>query len=306
MARQRKGAKSALEYGFVDGLKRAFRTMSIERAVRLGGAIGGAAMSFDRINRAVAERNLEIAFPAMGRGARLDILRGAYRNWGRMFAEFANFDRLTADNIGQYVTYDGLENFKRALARSHPRGCFILSAHFGNFELLSVAHALYGNRIAVMHRPLRNFHIDAAVRAHREYFGNRSLDRRGGGRGSIGLLRDGWLIAVALDLDTRRGVFVDFFSLPASTNDGLARLAMATRLPVVPAFIVREGSSAHHRIVVLPEVEVVYEGDREAATVENTQRFTAAIETMVVRHPDHWNWVHRRWKTRPAGEERFY
>jgi len=306
MARQRKGAKSTLEYGLVGALKSAFRTMKIERAVAVGGAIGGMAMSFDRINRHVAERNLEIAFPDLGHGARMDILRAAYRNWGRMFAEFANFDRLTTGNIRNYVTYDGWENFERALARSSPRGCFILSAHFGNFELLSVAHALYGHRTAVMHRPLRNVHIDTAVRAHRAYFGNHSLDRRGGGRGSIGLLRDGWLIAVALDLDTRRGVFVDFFSRPASTNDGLARLAIATGLPVVPAFIVREGASARHKIVVLPEVELVRDDDREAATVENTRRFTAAIETMVVRHPDHWNWVHRRWKTRPAGEERFY
>src|ERR1700722_20270028 len=111
MARQRKGAKSTLEYGLVRALKGAFRTMSLERAVKVGGAIGGVAMSLDKNNRHVAERNLEIAFPDLGRGARMAILRGAYRNWGRMFAEFANFDRLTTANIKSYVIYDGLENF---------------------------------------------------------------------------------------------------------------------------------------------------------------------------------------------------
>jgi Kdo2-lipid IVA lauroyltransferase/acyltransferase len=39
---------------------------------------------------------------------------------------------------------------------------------------------------------------------------------------------------------------------------------------------------------------------------ENTQRFTTSIETMIRRYPDHWNWIHRRWKTRPPGEPRFY
>jgi KDO2-lipid IV(A) lauroyltransferase len=307
MARQRKGAGSALEFHFVNALGRALRTLGLERAVRVGGKLGGAVMSLDRLNRPVAERNLEIAFPDSSREARLKILRQSYANWGRMFAEFVNFDRFTVSNIGRYVTYDGLEHFERGLARAHPMGCFILSAHFGNFELLSAGHALLGShRIAVMHRPLRNVHIDAAVRANRARFGNQSLDRRGGGRASIRLLREGWLIAVALDLDVRRGVFVDFFSMPASTNEGLARLAMATEIPVIPAFIVRQGASARHRITVLPEIEIVRDGDRDDAVVENTRRFTAAIESMVARHPDHWNWVHRRWKTRPPGEPRFY
>jgi Kdo2-lipid IVA lauroyltransferase/acyltransferase len=38
----------------------------------------------------------------------------------------------------------------------------------------------------------------------------------------------------------------------------------------------------------------------------NTQRYTTTIEEMVRRYPDHWNWIHRRWKTRPPGEQRFY
>jgi KDO2-lipid IV(A) lauroyltransferase len=70
--------------------------------------------------------------------------------------------------------------------------------------------------------------------------------------------------------------------------------------------MVREGDTARHRITVLPVIEVVKTGDRLESVRENTQRFTATIEAMVRRHPGQWNWIHRRWKTRPPGEPRFY
>jgi KDO2-lipid IV(A) lauroyltransferase len=75
---------------------------------------------------------------------------------------------------------------------------------------------------------------------------------------------------------------------------------------VLPAFMVRDGASAHHRITFLPIIETAPGSDRAAAVRESTQRYTSVIEGMIREHPDHWNWIHRRWKTRPPGEPRFY
>jgi KDO2-lipid IV(A) lauroyltransferase len=54
------------------------------------------------------------------------------------------------------------------------------------------------------------------------------------------------------------------------------------------------------------EIPLVESGDDERDVVENTARFTAAIERFVRRYPDQWLWVHRRWKTRPEGEAPLY
>jgi KDO2-lipid IV(A) lauroyltransferase len=70
--------------------------------------------------------------------------------------------------------------------------------------------------------------------------------------------------------------------------------------------MIRDGVKPRHAITFLPIIEVVRTGDREEAVRENTQRFTNAIEAIIRRYPDHWNWIHRRWKTRPPGETRFY
>jgi KDO2-lipid IV(A) lauroyltransferase len=305
MPRQIGSVRARIEYTGISAVTAALRAMPLERAVRAGARLGGWAMKFDRPNRPIALKNLEIAFPEMTTLARLNILRAMYRNWGRVLAEWTHVNELGPDNIEAYVTYDGFENLEEVRARSK-YGAFILTAHFGNIELLPIAHSLYGNPLAIVHRALRNPLVDAAICEERTRYGNRIIARKAGGREMMRMLRDNWMIAVALDLDVRKGVFVDFFGLPASTSDGVARLSLVTGAPVLPAFMVRQGDTVHHHIKILPAFYPEKRRDREAAVIEYTQRYSNTIEQMIRAHPDHWNWIHRRWKTRPPGEPRFY
>ncbi len=282
------------------------RSLPLERAVRTGAAIGAIALLFDFYNRSIAHRNLDLAFANLGLRERSSILRDTYRNFGRMAAEWVHFPELAVHNIDRYVTYTGREHWADAIERSQGRGILVLTAHFGNFELLSVAHSIYGNRIAIVQRPNRNPVLDYAVAARRQRFGNLTVARKGAAREVIRLLRDNWMVAIPLDLDTRHGAFVDFFGKPAATNPALARIAMATGAPVLPAFMVRQGTAARHQITILPLIDVRNSGDRSESINQYTQAFTAVIEGMVRRYPDHWNWIHRRWKTRPPHESRFY
>ncbi|MGH7906389.1 MAG: lysophospholipid acyltransferase family protein [Candidatus Binataceae bacterium] len=306
MARQIGLAQARLEYSGIRLFLGALRALPYERAIRAGAWLGSRAMTLDRGNRPIAMRNLEVAFPALEPQARLEILRNSYRNWGRMLAEWVHSDRLNRENIERYVTYENRDYREQAAALARGRGILLLTAHFGNFELLALAHSIYGNRIAFVHRPMRNPLVDSAMMRVRNRAGNHGIERRGAGRAIVNLLRQNWLVGVLLDLDVRRGVFVDFFSLAASTSGGLARMSMLTGAPVVPVFIVREGDSSRHRIIHLDPIEACGKTDHGDAIRENTQRYTAAIEFMIRRYPDHWNWIHRRWKTRPPGEPRFY
>lgn len=306
MARQIGALRGRVEWAGMAPLWAVLRALPLERAVRLGAAVGPIAMAFDRGNRSIAIRNLTIAFPEIDDAARLSILRDTYRNFGRMAAEWVHFFELNPGNIENYVTYEGREHWDEAIRLSNGRGILVLTGHFGNFELLSLGHSLHGNRIAIVQRPNRNPIIDRAVAARRLRNGNLTVSRKGAGREILKLLRQNWMVAVPLDLDVRRGVFVDFFSLKASTSDALARIAIASRAPVLPAFMVREGTSTRHRITLFPPIAAVRGDDRDDAVRDYTQQFTTLFEAMVRRHPDQWNWIHRRWKTRPPGEARFY
>jgi KDO2-lipid IV(A) lauroyltransferase len=306
MARQKRGLRERVEYAALMALKGVLARLPLQRAVRLGAASGRLAMAADRINRPVATRNLEIAFPEKDPRSRQTILLAMYRNFGRMAAEWVHFGDLTRGNIAQFVTYENREYWEEALRISGGRGVLAFTGHFGNFELLNAAHSLYGNPIAFVYRPLRNPYVDAEVAAARTRFGGRIISRQGAGREILRTLHDNWMVCIPIDLDVRKGVFVDYFSKPASATDAIARVAMASGAPVLPAFLVRDGASTRHRISLYPPIRVERRSDRYESVRQHTQRFTTIFEEMVRRHPDHWNWIHRRWKTRPPGEERFY
>jgi KDO2-lipid IV(A) lauroyltransferase len=306
MPRQISGARAWLEYAPFTALHHVFKRIPLEAAIKCGAALGILAAKFDRINRPVAMRNLEIAFPRATIRERLDILIATYRNWGRVAAEWCHLGEFTAQNIARFVVPDGIENLFRAQELSNRHGILLLSAHFGNFELLLRASSLYGFPLTVIQRPLRNPLIEAQISEARKQAGNTTLARTHAARTVLRLLQENRMVGVAIDQDVRRGVFVDFFSMPACTTEAPAKLAAASGAALLPIFIVREGDAPRHRIVVMPPLEPPREALRDEAIRLCTQRFTTMFEDMVRRYPDHWNWIHRRWKTRPPGESRFY
>jgi KDO2-lipid IV(A) lauroyltransferase len=160
----------------------------------------------------------------------------------------------------------------------------------------------------MVHRAMANPRVDRWLHALRARAGTHMIRKSRGAEGVLRALREQALLVLPIDQNSTRGlgVFVDFFGRQASTNAGMARIALRTDAPIVPVFIVREGRSARHRVHVLPILEVERSGDFAADVRRNTERFTAVFEEMVRRHPDHWLWMHKRWKTRPVGEPRLY
>lgn len=277
-------------------------------ALRIGAWVGDLFYFLDRRDRAIALVNLGIAFPDRTPAERRAMLRASVRNLGRTAAEICHLGSLTAATVRHYVTIEEPERWQATLARAAERGTLILTGHFGNWELLAYAHGLLGHPITLVHRPMNNELVDNAITDMRERAGTVSLPKKSAAKAALRALHRHQIVAIPADQNqTRRyGVFAELFGLPASTTPGPARLAMLSGAPVVPVFLVRVGDSDQHRIIVLPEVEMVKTGDREADVIENTRRCNAVFETMLRRHPEQWIWFHKRWKTRPLGEPRIY
>src|SRR5579863_4478618 len=122
MARQIGALRGWVEWAGMAPPWALMRTLPLERAVRVGAAVGALAMALDRPNRPIAMRNLGIAFPAMDEASRLALLRDTYRNFGRMAAEWVHFYELNPANIARYVSYTGEEYWRQALRISGGRG----------------------------------------------------------------------------------------------------------------------------------------------------------------------------------------
>jgi Kdo2-lipid IVA lauroyltransferase/acyltransferase len=278
-------------------------------AMRLAAGVAVLAIRFAGRIKRIGLTNLRIAFPEKSEAERMAILVASYRNLGRMAAECAHLRGMTAANVRERVTFDeGTIWTDEMLPHLQSQGILVLTGHFGNWEMFAYAYGLFGHPVSLVHQTIKNPLVDAFVEGMRSGGGTRLFRKNEAARGVLQALKDRRLVVLPLDQNQSRraGIFVDFFGLPANTSDGMARIALRTGAPIHPAFLVRDGDSARHRIVFLPRVEIVSMADRDSAARDLTQRCTAVLESMIRKHPDHWLWTHKRWRTRPLGEPELY
>ena len=256
--------------------------------------------------RQVGMRNLAMVFPEKSLTERRRILRGVFSSLGRQLAELCQFPRYTAENLGDVVVYDGLDNFQEAYSRG--KGVLFLTAHFGGWELSAFAHSLHGHWLHVVMRPMDNPYLDRLLQSYRTMHGNKVVPKDDFVRGLLGAMRAGETVGILMDTNMTppQGVFVDFFGIPACTASGLARIALRTDAAVVPGFTIWEKAMGKYRLRFDPAVQLIRTGNLEADVIANTQKFTTIIEEYARKYPDQWLWVHRRWKTRPEGEASLY
>lgn len=256
--------------------------------------------------RRVGMRNLELAFPGKSPSQRRKILRGTFTSLGRQLAEVCLFPRYTPGNVSRVIVYDGFENYERAHSRG--KGVLYLTAHLGAWELSAFAHSLQGHPLKIVMRGLDNPYLDSLIQRYRTMHGNSVVDKDNFVRGLLAAMKAGETVGLLMDTNMTppQGVFVKFFGIPACTASGLARIALRTDAAVVPGFTVWDPVLRKYRLRFEPAVKLVRTQDEEAAVVANTALFTKVIEDCVRRYPDQWLWVHRRWKTRPAGEPPLY
>ena len=306
--RTRSTVLDRLVFGVVRAAMGTLAALPLAVALRVAAGVALVAYACAPGLRRVGLTNLAIAFPDRPPAERRRILRTSVANLGRMAAELAHLPRLTDDDLRRMVVFEDEAWWAENIGAPRDTGGLILSGHFGNWELLVFAHGMRGFPVSMVHRAIANPLVDRWLNTLRARAGTRLVRKRHAAGGVLKALHDRELLVLPFDQNSTRGlgVFVDFFGKPASTNSGIARLALRSGAPVVPVFIVREGRSARHRVHVLPIMYVQRSGDLESDVTRITQELSDVFEGMVRRHPEQWLWVHKRWKTRPLGEAKLY
>ena len=301
-------AQELFEYAAVRALLSGLGALPRPAAVGAGRALGRAAYALAGGLRRTGARNLELAFPEMPAAERERVLRGSFESLGRQLGEFSQFPRATPERLRAVAEYDAEDVKLLDVARERGRGVIFLTSHLGAWEMLCFAHSALYEPLSFLVRPIDNPRIDRMVERLRTRFGNRPIDKGAAARTALKLLRQGGTLGVLADLNTqeREGVFVPFFGHLACTTAGVATLALRTDATVIPVcapwderrrkFVFRGG----------PVIELVRTGDDRRDVEVNTANFTAAIERHVRMFPEQWLWIHKRWKTRPAGEPDLY
>jgi len=221
-------------------------------------------------------------------------------HFAQMLFEVPHIFKLNVKNLHRYVHFENEEVLTEALAKG--KGCFILTGHFGNWELMSAAVTLrfQTSGIAVA-RPADFAPVEGLLMRLRTRFGTEIIPKKKAMKKLLMGTRTNKAMGILLDqnVDWYEGVFVQFMGQRACTNKGLALIAMKTGSPVVPVFSVRQ-PDGRYRIVFENEVDLVRSESKLADTEENTAEFNRIINKYIYWYPDQWFWFHKRWKTRPS------
>jgi Kdo2-lipid IVA lauroyltransferase/acyltransferase len=305
---KKSNAQMFVEYAAARAILSGLGALPRPWAVAAGRGLARAAYALAGGLRRTGMRNLELAFPEMSERERQRLLRASFLSLGRQLGEVSQFPRATPERLRRAVEYDAEDVKLLEAARERGRGVIFLTSHLGAWEILCFAHSVFYQPLSYLVRPLDNPRVEALVQSLRTRFGNEPIDKKAAARRALRLLREGGTLGVLADLNTqeREGVFVPFFGHLACTTAGVATLALRTDATVIPVcapwderrqkFVFRGG----------PIIELVRTGDDRRDVEINTANFTAAIERHVRMFPDQWLWIHKRWKTRPAGEPDLY
>lgn len=300
MASAVKRARQALETAGFAVLTGAVRRMSRRRAMRVGSAVGRFAFDRLRLRREVAIANVrERLQPAADQDA-VAIARGSYEVMARTFMDLVRGDRLSDQELWSLVSREETQ----ALAEIHSwgRGGFLVSGHFGNWELMVLAIRRLGVPVAAMAGDQSNQVVDRALRRLRERAGITPLSARSGLRDALRFVRKGGFVATLMDQDARhKGVFAEFLGQPASTHTGVLSMVLRTGAPLVPGVLVEHGDRYDFRLGPL------WEADPDRTNDENLRHgavhYNEWLEKEVRRAPESYFWAHRRWKTRPRADD---
>jgi KDO2-lipid IV(A) lauroyltransferase len=252
-----------------------------------------------RRRRHIARCNLDACFPGLDPREREQLLAGtlASNTTGALDTLRAWFAQPA--QLAGLADFSGLEYLEAA--RATRRGAVIVAAHYDSVELAIRLIADASPPIALMRRRYNDPCIDAAVDAGRGRYLARLVDKKDVA-GFCDVVREGGIALYAPDQNaSRRTAFVPFFGVPAATIDAIPGVLRRAGGAVLLMWC-RRLADGRFRLGLEPAPETW----REAEGAEVAAQYMAWIERKARDAPEQYLWVHRRFRTRPAGMPDLY
>ncbi|MGA9394074.1 MAG: lipid A biosynthesis acyltransferase [Azonexus sp.] len=264
----------------------------------LGWGLGRLLFVLARARRGIALTNLRLCFPEMPQPAREKLAR----------AHFVAFTRAVLDRtLGWWASRERLERTIRVTGTEYlnypdDRPLIVLCPHFVGLDAAGLRLSMLSKACSVFSNQSNPVFNQLLYRGRTRFNELLLLSRQEGMRRIVKALRDGYPFYYLPDMDFGRkeSIFVPFFGVQAATIPTLSRLVRLTGARVVPciAHQVPDG----YEVEIMPPWEN-YPGESVEADTAFVNRF---IESQVLRMPEQYFWLHKRFKTRPPGEQRFY
>ncbi|MES9899845.1 MAG: LpxL/LpxP family Kdo(2)-lipid IV(A) lauroyl/palmitoleoyl acyltransferase [Sedimenticola sp.] len=247
----------------------------------------------------IARRNIALCFDELEKEEQESLLKEHFEAIGMSMVETAMTWWGSDKRILSLAEIHGIEHLHKAL--DDGRGVILLTGHLTSMELAAHIMGLQG-RTGAMYRPMKNALMEYTIKNARGRHLTPLLPRDEI-RTMTSALREGRAIWYGFDQNYggNHSLFVPFFGVPASTITTTSRFAKMGNAVVIPFFPYRT-DKGRYRIEVHPPLDNFPSGDLEA----DTRRLNELLEEAIRKAPEQYLWIHRRFKTRPPGDDPVY
>jgi KDO2-lipid IV(A) lauroyltransferase len=281
-----------------------FHVFPVDLNLQTAKLLGNLMYTFDKKHRDRAMANLRRSFPEKSEAQCQELARRSMQQMVMLFVEVLFTTRLIRiDNWTRYVQLDNFREVQDILLRRE-RGVIMLTGHYGNWEILGYVLATLGFQTVSIARPLDNPYVSRFLFGVREKTGQRIIAKKGATPEITAALDKKLTVAFIADQNAgSKGMFVNFFGRLASTYKSIGLLAMEYNVPVVIGYARRVDDRFHFQAGTQDIIYPQDWKDQDDPLRYITQRYTKALEDIVRADPGQYWWVHRRWKSRPKGEQ---
>lgn len=298
----------ALEYAVVLVFAVFMRLWPRRLAVWGGGIFGLVAGVLLRHDRAVARANLDLVFGTeISRQRKRAMVWGSFRRIGQVLTGLFWSPRLTPAKIASIVDGEYFFQTLRSL-EARGKGAVLVTAHYGDWELLCHATAAAGLPILMITEPIPNPWLDRLITRLRGCTGNICIPPMYAMLKLFRALKRGQRVAMMCDVNGRRGrggVWVNFCNRPVFNGAALAELALRTDAAVVFAVTIPQRGGRYH-VKCFPPIEPAAGEDHEQDVQQLTQQVVDLHAQVLHDNPEPWLWTYKRWKRKPTPDAAGY
>lgn len=284
-----------IEYVLFQTVGTVLRLLSLRTVQRLGATMGEKVFSLGKFRASVTLQNLRHAYPEKSNDELDRLARSTYRSFGTAFFEFMWFPRLKRSAIQRLVHLENVDIVRAAKKRG--KGVILLTAHFGNWELLATATSLAADfPIHIIVQPQANPLVDREVNRWRTLFGNSVVPMEESVREILRTLHQGGAVGIVADQSApMENISVNFFGRLVPTHTGPGVFALKTGAALLIGFSVRQPDGTY--LARYEEITTTdLGGYSEESVAELTRRHVLRTEQVIRKYPNQWMWMHKRWK----------
>ena len=283
-----------VEYIAVRVVSRFVESMSEEAVYRWGTRLGAFAGKVIRRRDRLGMRNLRATFPDRDERELRKILDETWRHFGREFLLYLRLQHASEKELHEACPFVNQELLEETIARG--RGTMLISGHWGAWEIGGLAVMSLLRNVKSVARPLDNTLLERDLQRMREKTGTEVVDRRRAARVLMRSLAENGVVMLLVDqaVQPKEGVLVPFLGRPAWTTPAPARMALRTGATIVFAFC--NAAGLRHQLEFTEAIRADLLSGDERDPVNLTTRINEVISARIAARPEHWLWMHDRWK----------